>query len=97
MPEDAPLPTAAPPSEVAVAHCLLDACGTVLSAHDPERPFYAASTLKLPVMAAILRAVEAGELGLATELPVTRTFTGSDGAPFPLGGAHPAPHPPAGR
>lgn len=95
MPEDAPLPTAAPPSEVAVAHCLLDARGTVLSAHDPERPFYAASTIKLHVMAAILRAVEAGELGLATELPVTRTFTGSDGALFTLGGDHLDPTHPA--
>ena len=95
MLEDAPLPTAAPPEVIAVAHCLVDARGEVLSAREPDRPFYAASTMKLHVMAAVLRAAEAGELDLDAAVPATRTFPGADGAPFTLGGDHLDPTHPA--
>ena len=54
------LPTAAAPTEVRIAHCLLDADGAVLSAARAEEPFYAASTIKLHVLLAVLRAAEQG-------------------------------------
>lgn len=90
------LPTAAAPRTVAVSHCLLDAGGTVLEAEDAGRPYYAASTIKLHVLAAALRAADAGVLDLAAEVPATRTATGADGEPFTLAGdhleaTHPAP------
>jgi beta-lactamase class A len=89
------LPTAAAPDEVRLAHCLLDADGTVLSAEHAEEPFYAASTIKLHVLLAVLRAAEAGRLDLEAELSVTRTFTGADGQPFTLAGDHLDPTHPA--
>jgi beta-lactamase class A len=89
------LPTAAAPTEVRLAHCLLDADGTVLSAEHAEEPFYAASTIKLHVLLAVLRAAEAGHLDLEAELPVTCTFTGADGQPFTLAGDHLDPTHPA--
>lgn len=82
------LPTAAPPADVRLAHCLLDAQGTVLSAHAPDLPFYAASTIKLHVLLAALRAADEGRLDVMAEVPAARTFTGIDGAPFTLGGDH---------
>ncbi|WP_341854444.1 serine hydrolase [Brachybacterium sp. GPGPB12] len=91
------LPTAAAPTEVRLAHCLLDADGAVLSAARAEEPFYAASTIKPHVSLAVARAAEQGELGLDAEVPVTRTFTGVDGEPFTLGGDHLDPtHPEPG-
>lgn len=82
------LPTAAAPDQVSVSHCLLDAQGRVLSAHEAERPYYAASTIKLHVLLAALEAAERGRLDLAAQVPATRTFTGADGEPFTLGGDH---------
>ncbi|WP_270408352.1 serine hydrolase [Brachybacterium paraconglomeratum] len=91
------LPTAAAPTEVRIAHCLLDADGAVLSAARAEEPFYAASTIKLHVLLAVLRAAEQGALDLDTELPATRTFTGADGEEFTLSGDHLDPtHPEPG-
>lgn len=68
------LPTAAPPADVRLAHCLLDAQGTVLSAHAPDLPFYAASTIKLHVLLAALRAADEGRLDVMAEVPAARTF-----------------------
>lgn len=91
------LPTAAVPEEIAVSHCLLDAHGAVLDAHLAERPFYAASTIKLHVLLAALRETGEGRLDLSASVPATRTFTGVDGAPFTLGGDHlDATHPAEG-
>src|SRR5699024_265544 len=89
------LPTAAPPEEIAVSHCLLDARGEVLDADAAERPYYAASTIKLHVLLAALREAAAGRLDLSATVRATRTFTGSDGAPFTLGGDHLDPTHPA--
>ena len=82
------LPTAAAPDEVAVSHCLLDAEGRVLSAAGAARPYYAASTIKLHVLVAALRAAEQGMLDLSAQVPATRTFRGADGRPFTLEGDH---------
>ena len=91
------LPTAAAPTEVRLAHCLLYADGAVLSASRADDPFYAASTIKLHVLLAVLRAAEQGELDLDAELPATRTFTGADGEEFTLSGDHLDPtHPEPG-
>src|SRR5699024_963497 len=53
-----------------------------------ERPYYAASTMKLAVLLAATSAVAEGRLSLGHELPVSRTFTGADGTPFVLEGDH---------
>lgn len=90
-----------PPPEPTEGHrlsfCLLDAAGSVLAERDPDRRFYAASTIKLCVLLAALRAADHGELDLAATVPASRTFTGADGAPFALEGDHLDPsHPPDG-
>ena len=82
------IPTAAAPSRSALAFALTDARGQVLAAQEPERPFYAASTIKLHVLLAALRAGERRDLDLAATVPATRTFVGVDGRPFTLGGDH---------
>ncbi|GAA4529425.1 serine hydrolase [Brachybacterium paraconglomeratum] len=89
------LPTAAAPAQIAVTHTLLDAQGRVLSSDGPGRPHYAASTIKLHVLQAALRAAADGALDLAAEVPATRTFTGVDGARFTLDGDHLDPTHPA--
>lgn len=89
------LPTAAAPDRISVSHCLVDAQGRVLSAQQAERPYYAASTIKLHVLLAALRAAEQGRIDLGAQLPATRTFTGADGRPFTLDGDHLDPTHPA--
>jgi beta-lactamase class A len=78
-----------------VAVLLADADGRPLVAHRSEEPFYAASTIKLAVLLAALRAVEAGTLDLEAEHPATRTSRGVDGAEFTLEGDHLDAHFPA--
>ncbi|APX33861.1 serine hydrolase [Brachybacterium sp. P6-10-X1] len=90
-----PIPTAAAPDHVAVSACLLDAEGAVLAADDADRPYYAASTIKLHVLLAALRAADAGSLDLDESVPATRTFLGAGSAPFTLGGDHLDPTHPA--
>ena len=89
------IPTAAAPSRPALSFALTDAHGQVLAAQEPERPFYAASSIKLHVLLAALRAGEQGGLDLAEAVPATRTFVGADGRPFTLGGDHLDPTHPA--
>ena len=83
-----PIPTAAAPRARALAFALTDADGQILAARDADRPFYAASTIKLHVMLAALRAAADGHLDLEADVPATRTFTGVDGEAFTLGGDH---------
>ncbi|EWS81611.1 serine hydrolase [Brachybacterium phenoliresistens] len=91
------IPTAPAPGEERTAHCLLDHAGRVLDAADADRPFYAASTIKLHVLLAALRAVDAGGLDLAARVTATSRFRGADGEVFALGGDHrDATHPPEG-
>lgn len=81
-----------------VSSILLDARGRVLAAEEPDRPFYAASTIKLHVLLAALRAADRGALDLDARVAATRTFTGADGAPFTLVGDHVDPtHPVEGE
>jgi len=64
------------------AFCLLDASGRVLAERDAERPFYAASAIKLGVLAAAARAVDAGDLAWSDTIAVHRVFaSGAMGAP----------------
>lgn len=95
MPDASAIPTAAVPTSTAVAHCLLDADGEVLAAEQPDRPFYAASTIKLHVLAAALHAVGTGDLAFEQEHRSRRSFRGADGAEFTLGGDHLDPTHPA--
>ncbi|MGP9747190.1 serine hydrolase [Brachybacterium sp. AOP29-B2-41] len=89
------VPTVAAPSQIAVTHTLLDAGGRVLSSDGPDRPCYAASTIKLHVLLAALRAGAEGVTDLDATVPAVRTFTGVDDAPFTLGGDHLDPTHPA--
>src|SRR5699024_9744502 len=92
------LPTAAWPEEIGRSHCLHDARGQVLDADAAERPYYAASTIKLHVLLAALREAAGGRLDLSGPVPATRTYIGTDGAPFTLGGDHLDPtHPAEGQ
>ena len=85
------------PDEPHISIALTDASGRVLFARDAERPYYAASTMKLAVLLAATSAVAEGRLSLEQELPVSRTFTGADGTPFVLEGDHVDPElPPPG-
>ncbi|MGP9844917.1 serine hydrolase [Brachybacterium sp. 107] len=90
-----PIPTAAAPDQVSVSYCLLDAEGRTISAQGAEQSYYAASTIKLHVMLTALQATSRGALDLDQQVPATRTFTGSDGTPFALGGDHLDPTHPA--
>ena len=90
-----PLPTAAASTEEHVAWCLLDARGRVLEEADADRPFYAASTIKLHVLLAALQAAQGGALDLDAEVAATRSFVGVDGRPFTLRGDHLDPTHPA--
>lgn len=89
------IPTAAPSVERQVSVALAGADGTLLHAEDPDRPFYAASTIKLHVLLAVLRATDAGKLDLDREETSRHTFTGVDGRPFTLDGDHVDPTHPA--
>ena len=94
-PAASPLPTAAAPTERAVAVCAVRTDGSVITEDRADRPFYAASTIKLLVLLATLRASDAGALDLDAVVPATRTFTGHDGEPFTLDGDHLDPTHPA--
>lgn len=89
------IPTAAAPDRVSVSFCLIDRAGGVLAAEGADRPYYAASTIKLHVLLTALRAADGGALDLEATVPATRTFTGYDGTRFTLGGDHLDPTHPA--
>ncbi len=89
------IPTATAPSEQSISWCLTAADGSVLEAENPDAAFYSASTIKLHVLLAALRAADAGSLDLDRLVPATRTFTGMDGADFTLSGDHLDPTHPA--
>ena len=57
-----------------VAYCVRRAGGRVLAERLPDERFYAASTVKLAVLAAVARALEAGTLTLATSVISADTF-----------------------
>ena len=66
----------------ALGYCLLDAAGRVVAESDAQRPYYAASTIKLTVMAAVARRIDAGELDWSDTLEVRSLFeSGVTGAP----------------
>lgn len=93
-----PIPTADAPDQVSLSHCLLDADANVLSSADAQQPYYAASTIKLHVMLAVLRAADRGTVDLDEAVTATRRFTGADGTTFTLGGDHLDPtHPTDGE
>lgn len=89
------IPTYVPPAQKVIAYCVTDHAGTVLAQQDQHRPFYAASTIKLHILAAALRAAEEGRLDLSSQVEATRTFTSVDGSEFTLAGDHLDPTHPA--
>ena len=76
------------PDEPRISVALTDAGGRMLFARDHERPYYAASTMKLAVLLAATKQAADGWLTLGDELPVSRMFTGTEGLPFVLEGDH---------
>lgn len=83
-----PIPTAPAPAEESLSYCLLDADGHVLDCKGADRPYYAASTIKLHVLFASLSAIDGGTLDPDRSVASSRTFTGADGGPFTLQGEH---------
>jgi len=74
---------AASGAEVAVAFRTLDGRSELLI--DPDKPFHAASTMKLPVMIELFRQVHAGTVSLDDALPIRNEFHSIvDGSPFAL-------------
>ena len=65
-----------------IAYCVRRAAGRVLSERLADEPFYAASTVKLAVLVAVARALEAGTVTLETPLTSADTFRSeAPGAP----------------
>lgn len=74
---------AASGAEVAVAYRTLDGRGELLV--DADKPFHAASTMKLPVMIELFRQADSGILSLDDPLPVRNEFHSIvDGSTFML-------------
>ena len=74
---------AASGAEVAVAFRTLDGRQEFLI--DPDKPFHAASTMKVPVMIELFRQARAGSLSLDDPLPIRNEFHSIvDGSPFAL-------------
>ena len=59
-------------AEVAVAFATLDGRDEMLL--DPDKPFHAASTMKVPVMIELFRQAQAGQLSLDDRLPIRNEF-----------------------
>lgn len=59
----------------AVSFCLLDGGGRVVADRDSGTRYYAASTIKLAVLLAVMRKVDAGTCSLDDMLTARRTFT----------------------
>ncbi|HTL43767.1 MAG TPA: serine hydrolase [Vicinamibacterales bacterium] len=59
-------------AEVAVAFRRLDGSRELLI--DPDKPFHAASTMKVPVMIELFRQAAAGQLSLDEQLPIRNEF-----------------------
>ena len=59
-----------------ISYALVDAHGTVLLENDSERVYYSASTVKIGVLVAALRAVQNAEWSLDDQLTVTHDFAG---------------------
>lgn len=57
-----------------IAYCVRRAGGAVLAERGADERFYAASTVKLAVLVAAARALEAGSVALETSLTSTATF-----------------------
>ena len=70
-------------AEVAVVFRTID--GTETLSIDPDKPFHAASTMKVPVMIELFRQADAGLLSLDDAIPVKNEFHSIvDGSPFQL-------------
>lgn len=89
------IPTAPVPTQRSCSVALSATDGTVLHARSADRPYYAASTIKLHVLLAVLHAANQDRIDLDGEKRARRTFTGIDGRPFTLGGEHLDPTHPA--
>ena len=87
----ASLPTAPPPTQARIAYCLIDADGYIAAesaAPSAAEPFYAASTIKLHVALAAVRAAARGDLDLDAQIPASRETPGRHGRPVVLDGDH---------
>lgn len=79
--------TAVPGHVPVVAYRLARADGTVITEHRPQKTFTPASTLKLAVLVAAARMLQAGELTLDQPVTAARTWPSDhDGEPFGFDG-----------
>jgi beta-lactamase class A len=70
-------------AEVAIAYRTLDGSAELLI--DADKPFHAASTMKVPVMVELFRQARAGALSLDDQLPIANEFHSIvDGSPYKL-------------
>src|SRR5687767_13413809 len=70
-------------AEVAVAYRTLDGKSELLI--DVDKPFHAASTMKVPVLIELYRQADAGTLRLTDPLPIVNEFQSIvDGSPYRL-------------
>ena len=67
-----------------ISFVVADREGTVLAEREPDRQFYAASTVKLAVLVAAMQAVDAGRLSLDQTVPAAHRFVSAapDGVEF---------------
>ena len=70
-------------AEVAVAFRMLDGSGEMFI--EPDKPFHAASTMKIPVMIELFRQVAAGQVSLDDQLTIRNEFRSIvDGSTYAL-------------
>jgi beta-lactamase class A len=70
-------------AEVAVAFRMLDGSGEMFI--EPDKPFHAASTMKIPVMIELFRQVAAGQVSLEDQLTIRNEFRSIvDGSTYAL-------------
>ena len=67
-----------------ISYMVADRDGAILAEREPDREFYAASTVKLAVLVAAMRAVDHGRLGLDQVIPSAHRFVSAapDGGEF---------------
>lgn len=75
-------------TDASIAFVLMNEHGEVVRSRKPHKTFYAASTIKVHILIAVLTAVDRGEIKLADAFEATRTFKGCDGESFELAGDH---------
>ncbi|GAB3267345.1 serine hydrolase [Arthrobacter pigmenti] len=70
-----PVISAYSPGDPTIGFCLLDHAGHILAERGSEQKYYAASTIKLAVLLAVMRRIDAGEHSLDDKVTARNRFT----------------------